>query len=62
MQADWEYAMVAIFITVGVPVMAVSLSLVANSIVQLGSGFAAKSEFNHVMSILVTEKEIEMLR
>lgn len=54
--------MIALFITVGVPVTAVSLSLVTNSIVQLGSGFAAKSEFDHVMSILVTEKEIAMLR
>jgi hypothetical protein len=49
LQEEWVYAMVAIFITVGVPVMAVSLSLVANSCVQLGSGFAAKSELEHVM-------------
>jgi hypothetical protein len=58
---DWQYAVIAVFITLGVPVMAVSLSLVANSVVELGSGLAAEGDFAHVMSILVTDKEIEML-
>lgn len=62
MQSAWDYAVVTVFITVGVPIMAVSLSLVANSIVQQGSGFAARSEFDHVMRILVTDKELAMLR
>lgn len=51
----------ALFITFGVPVMAVSLSLLANTLVQLGSGLAARGEFNDVMRMLITEKEIEML-
>lgn len=60
-QEEWEYAVIALFITFGVPVMAVSLSLVANRLVQLGSGLAARGEFNDVMRMLITEKEIEML-